>query len=118
MKSLQTKTVKHLKDDVWEGKAQVDGSDRRIVRFADRTELNTTLLLRGEFDLLAVNCFAFGNKWRFVFAKNENLPYSSFSKYTEEQRKQLISSLIQIDWPPKPPFYADPFHLLDDLASR
>jgi hypothetical protein len=118
VKSLQTKTVKKLGDDHWTGKAQVDGSDRRIITFGDGTELNTTLLKRGEFDLLAINCFAFGDKWRFVFAKNEDLPFSNFSGYTEEQRKQLIASLVSVSWPPVAPFTNDPFPLLDSLHSR
>jgi len=118
VKSLQTNMCKDLGNDTWEGKSQVDGSDRRIVKFADGSELNTTLLLRGEFDLLAVNCFAFGEEWRFSFAKNRDLPTSSFKKYTEEQRKQLIASLVPVTWPPKPPFDADPFKILDELIAE
>lgn len=118
VKSLQSAMVKKLGPDEWEGKSQVDGSDRRIIKFPDGTELNTTLLLRGEFDLLAVNCFAFGEKWRFAFAKNKDLPTSSFKKYTEEQRKQLIASLVPVTWPPKAPFTDDPFKLLDELANE
>lgn len=118
VKSLQTAMVKQIGKDTWEGKSQVDGSDRRVVRFPDGTELNTTLLLRGEFDLLAVNCFAFGEKWRFVFAKNKDLPTSNFTKYTEEQRKQLIASLVPVTWPPKPPFTDNPFKLLDELVTE
>lgn len=118
VKSLQTAMVKKIGDDEWEGKSQVDGSDRRIIKFPDHTELNTTLLLKGEFDLLAVNCFAFGGKWRFAFAKNKDLPTSNFKKYTEEQRKQLIASLVPVTWPPKPPFTDNPFKLLDELVSE
>lgn len=115
VKSLQTAMVKRLGPDQWIGKAQVDGSDRRIVKFPDGTMLNTTLLLRGEFHLLAVNCFAFGGQWRFAFAKNSDLPFSSFKKYTASQKAQLIASLIKITWPPEPPFTDDPFILLDQL---
>jgi hypothetical protein len=118
VKSLQTNMVKEIGPDKWEGKSQVDGSDRRIVKFPDGTELNTTLLLRGEFDLLAVNCFAFGGKWRFAFAKNKDLPTSNYKKYTEEQRKQLIASLVPVTWPPKPPFTDNPFKLLDELVRE
>ena len=118
VKSLQTNMCKNLGNDTWSGKAQVDGSDRRIIKFKDGSELNTTLLLRGEFDILAVNCFAFGEKWRFTFAKNADLPTSSFKKYTEEQRKQLIASLVPIDFPPKGPFTDDPFKLLDELIAE
>jgi hypothetical protein len=95
----------------------VDASDRRIVKFPDGTELNTTLLLRGEFDLLAVNCYAFGDKWRFVFAKNSDLPFSTFGKYTKAQKEGLIASLIPITWPPKAPFTDNPFPLLNELAA-
>jgi len=118
VKSLQTKMCRHLGNDTWEGKSQVDGSDRRIVHFHDGSELNTTLLIRGEFDLLAVNCFAFGEKWRFVFAKNYDLPTSSFRKYQEEQRKQLIASLVSVSWPPKIPFTDNPFKLLDEMIQE
>ena len=115
VKSLQTHTVKLTGKDLWIGKTQVDGSDRRIVQFPDGTELNTTLLLRGEFDILAVNCFAFGDKWRFIFCKNEDLPVSNYSKYTEAQRKGLIASLITVTWPPTPPFTDNLFTLLQEM---
>lgn len=118
VKSLQTNMCKALGNDIWEGKSQVDGSDRRIVKFADGSELNTTLLLRGEFDMLAVNCFAFGEEWRFAFAKNKDLPTSTFKKYTEEQKKQLIGSLVPVTWPPKPPFTENPFDILDELIKE
>lgn len=118
IKSLQTEMVAQIGEDEWTGRTQVDASDRRIVKFPDGTELNTTLLLRGEFDLLAVNCFAFGNQWRFVFAKNSDLPCSTFKKYTQAQREGLIASLIPITWPPKPPFTDNPFTLLDQLAAH
>lgn len=116
VKSLQTNTVQNLGGDKWTGKSQVDGSDRRVIKFNDGSELNTTLLKRGEFDLLAVNCFAFGNQWRFAFAKNQDLPCSTFRKYTEAQQKQLIASLITVTWPPQKPFTDNPFELLDELA--
>lgn len=118
VKSLQTAMCVQNEDGSWSGKAQVDGSDRRVVKFPDRTELNTTLLLRGEFDLLAVNCFAFGDTWKFAFAKNADLPTSKFKKYTEAQREQLIASLVPVEWPPKPPFSDDPFKLLDELITE
>lgn len=118
VKSLQTAMVKQLGPDQWIGKAQVDGSDRRTIKFPDGTELHTTLLLRGEFDLLAVNCFAFGGEWRFAFAKNSDLPYSTFRAYTKAQKDQLIASLIPVTWPPQPPFTDDPFPLLNELLRE
>ncbi len=114
VKSLQTTLIKKV-DGCWTGRAQVDGSDRRIVKFPDGTELNTTLLLRGQFDTLAVNCFAFENTWNFAFAFNRDLPKSTFKKYTEAQRNQLIASLVPVTWPPEPPFVSDPFVLVERL---
>lgn len=117
VKSLQTNLIKK-QGTVWRGRAQVDGSDRRIVTFPDGTELNTTLLLRGQFDILAVNCFAFENDWHFAFALNRDLPKSTFKKYTQAQRDQLIASLVPVSWPPEPPFVADPFPLVELLYQE
>lgn len=118
-KSLQSNMVKY--DEInkeWIGKAQVDASDRREVTLPNGERLNTTLLLRNEFDVLAVNCFAFENQWRFVFARNRDLPYSNYKKYSEEARQSLIASLITVTWPPKPPFYTDLRQLLNEMISE
>ena len=114
-KSLQTKTVRRV-DNGWVARAQVDASDRRTVRFPDGSTLDTTLLLVGEFDVLAVNCFAFENQWRWVFCKNADLPRSTYAKYSEAQRAQLLASLIEVKWPPQPPFTDNLFKVLDELV--
>ena len=116
VKSLQSSTIEY-NNKLWKGKAQVDASDRRIVTLPNGQKLNTTLLLRGEFDVLAVNCYAFKNKWQFVFAKNADLPCSSYKKYSEESRQSLIASLIPVSWPPKPPFYSDLKTLLNKMIK-
>jgi transcriptional regulator with XRE-family HTH domain len=118
VKSLQTHTVKELGQDQWSGAAQCDASDRRAVKFKDGSELETTLLLFGEFDVLAVGCFGFGNRWRFAYAKNADLPASNYSKYTAAQREALIASMVRVFWPPKPPFTEDLPSLLDELLTE
>lgn len=118
VKSLQTNSVKNLGGDHWIGKAQVDASDRRLVILPNKTKLNTTCLLRGEFDLLVVNCFAFGGQWRFAFALNSELPENTYSKYTAYQRKHLLPSLITIEWALQPPFTDNLFALLDKLIQQ
>jgi len=116
-KSLQTNMIERDEESgEWIGKAQVDGSDRRDVFFSDGTKLNTTLLLRGEFDILAINCYAFENKWNFVFARNCDLPCSTFKKYTKKQRAKLIASLIPVSWPPKNPFRSNLRSLLNEMV--
>lgn len=118
VKSLQTHTVKQLGPDKWSGAAQCDASDRRKVRFKDGSEAETTLLLFGEFHVLAVGCFGFGNRWRFAYAKNADLPASNFKKYTAAQQKELIASMVKIPWPPEPPFTQDLPALLDELLTQ
>ncbi len=117
VKSLQSNSVRR-DEDRWIGKAQVDGSDRRTVSFPDGSTLETTLLLRGQFDILAVNCFAFEGKWNFAFALNRDLPRSRFKQYSESQRAQLIASLVTVTWPPEPPFVADLFPLVEKLFQE
>lgn len=113
-KSLQTATVVKT-DDGWVGRAQVDASDRRRVTLPDGSGLATTCLLRGEFHILAVNVFEFGGEWRFVFAKNQDLPASSYRGYSEYQRRHLLATLMTVHWPPQPPFREEPFTLMEDL---
>ncbi len=65
-KSLQSSMIVYdAHNGIWRGKAQLDASDRRTVQLPSGQELDTTLLLRGEFDVLAVKCYAFENTWRF-----------------------------------------------------
>lgn len=115
-KSLQTASVQKSGGTFW-GRAQCDASDRRLVKFADGSSLETTCLLPGEFDILAVNVFAFEEKWRFAFAKNSDLPRSTFKKYTPAQRAALLASLVTVSWPPQPPFRDEPFTLMDELLT-
>jgi hypothetical protein len=96
---------------------QCDASDSRTVRFSDGSEVKTTCLLIGEFDIVAVNLFSLQEKWRFAFALNEALPRSKFKKYTPLQQRELLASSMPITWPLKPPYQKDPFVLLDRLID-
>jgi transcriptional regulator with XRE-family HTH domain len=117
-KSLHTNQIRFASErQVWSGKAQVDASDSRIVILPGGKPLKTTLLLRGEFDILAVNCYEFSKNWQFQFARNQDLPYSSYRKYSSEEQKALISSLISVTWPPQKPFRADLKSLLDEMLA-
>jgi hypothetical protein len=116
-KSLQTKTIK-FDGHTYTGGAQCDGSDRRTIKLPDGSSINTTLLLYDEFDLLAVNIFGFGNQWRFLFARNKDLPHSTWRGYTPEQQKHLIASMVKVSYPPQPPFRDEPFSLLDEIIEE
>lgn len=117
-KSLQTSTVKKLADGTFIARAQCDASDRRPVDFPDGSRLETTCLIVGEFDILAVNVYAFENRWRFVYALNRDLPRSTFKKYSPVQQQHLLASLVPVTYPPTGIFTSDLFSLLDRLIEE
>jgi hypothetical protein len=116
-KSLQTHTVRREAHQ-YAGKSQCDASDRRTITLPDGSRVTTTCLQVGEFDLLAVNLFAFENRWRFVFAKNLDLPRTTFRGYAPEQRQYLLATLVTVTWPPSWPFREEPFKLLDEIIQN
>lgn len=117
-KSLQTARNKALTNGTFVSVAQVDASDRRTVTLPDSSKLQTTNLLVGEFDVLAVNCFTFQNEWHWVFAKNKDLPRSTFKNYTEAQRQHLLATTVPITWPPTGILSGDLFGLLDQMIEE
>lgn len=118
-KSLQTATINFNDElDRWEGKSQVDASDRRPVILPDGTSVDTTLLLKGEFDILAVNCYAFNDEWQFIFTRNANLPTTKWHGYTAYQQEHLLSSMVAVTWPPEPPFTDDIKALLNEMVAN
>ena len=114
-KSLQTNSVVSLGPDKWTGKFQCDASDRREILLPNGHKVNTTCLAVGEFDIVAVSLYAFGDRWRFAFAKNSDLPHpgSRSRNIAVEDREYLIKTLIDISWPLQAPFTTDVYSLLD-----
>lgn len=117
-KSLQTNSVRESAAGRFIGKVQCDASDRRRVTFPDNSTLETTCLLRGEFDILAVNLFEFQKEWRFIFVKNKDLPPNIFKRYTPAQQALLLPSLMSVSWPLMPPYSDEPFSLMDELLAE
>jgi transcriptional regulator with XRE-family HTH domain len=120
IKSLQTNTVKSANPKIYpnaqlEARLQCDASDKRTITLSNGETVSTTCLRFGDFDILAVNMFAFHHKWNFAFALNQHLPHSDYKKYPEEVRKSLIKSLIPITLPLQHPFVLDPFELLEQI---
>ncbi len=113
VKSLQTKSVKS-DNGGYTGRCQVDASDKRPVTLCP----TTTCLLAGKFDILAVNLFEFGQRWRFGFIRNRDLPRSKYKKYSEYQREHLLATTVKVSWPLAPPFYSDPFELLKEIVRE
>lgn len=117
VKSLQANSVRRTEAG-YIGTFQCDASDRRPVRLPNGQVVETTCLVVGGFDLLAVNLFEFGHEWRFAFAKNSDLPRTKSSKYIPEQRQYLLATSIRIAWPLQPPFCEEPFAVLDTIVGE
>lgn len=123
VKSLQTNLIKRDANGNLIGKFQCDASDRREVTFRDGSSVETTCLLVGEFDLLAVNLHGFYGDWKFAFAKNEDLPRVNGTRgraksYTELQLQNLLATTMPITDPPIAPYRMEPWSLLDELIEE
>ena len=117
VKSLDAPKVR--KDDSgFRGTFQCNASDAREVTLPNGERLTTNCLVVGEFDVLAVSLFAFERQWRFAFARNSDLPRSTWSKYTPAQREFLLKSSMTITWPLAAPYHADLFIVLDSILRE
>lgn len=117
VKSLQTASVRRTNGG-YVGRCTVDASDRRRVTLPDGSSLETTCILAGRFDLLAINLFEFGQQWRFGFIRNGDLPRSRYRKYSEYQRQHLLATSLPVTWPLEPPIVESPFGLMDDIVRE
>jgi hypothetical protein len=116
-KSLQSNSI-GTSEEGYIGKYQCDASDRRTVSLRTGRKIQTTCLLVGEFDIIAVNLFAFEESWRFAFALNDDLPRSNYKKYPPAVRRQLLATLMPISWPLKEPYIESPIPLFEHLLNR
>src|SRR5258708_37786654 len=98
VKSLQTNSIRKLADGTLVGNVQVDASDRRSVSFSDGSKVETTCLLCGEFDVLAVNVFQFKNEWEFGFILNDDLPRTTSKKYSAAQQAELLATTVKVTY--------------------
>ena len=117
VKSLQSNSVRRTATG-YKGSFQCDASDRRKVKLPNGKTVETTCLVVGGFDLVAVNLFEFGQQWRFGFAKNSDLPRSKFPKYTPAQQQYLLATSVKVTWPLEPPFQDEPFTLIDEIVQQ
>jgi len=108
---------KNVTGSIYRGEVQCDASDKRYVELPNGLRVATTSLVVGEFDVLAAGLFAFRNKWDFAFCLNTDLPRSADRKIPEESRTYLLKTLVPVSWPIEPPFFSNPFTLLDKLIS-
>lgn len=117
VKSLDVPKVRR-KDDHFEGTFQCNASDAREVQLPNGDRLTTNCLVVGGFDVLAVSLFAFERRWVYAFARNADLPRSTWARYSECQRQYLLKSSMRITWPLTPPYLDSLFAVLDLILSE
>ena len=117
VKCLDTPKVR-LNDGVYKGTFQCNASDTTKVTLPNGRKVTTNCLAVDSFDILAVCLFAFGNKWQFAFARNRDLPRTTWHKYTPAEQKYLFKSTMKISWPLQAPYTLDLFALLDGLVAE
>jgi len=117
VKSLQTNSIRQSEAG-YTGNFQCDASDRRPVILPNRKKVETTCLVVGGFDIVAVNLYAFRQQWEFGFALNRDLPRTTSKKYKPSEQKYLLATLVPISLPLQEPFVGDPFLLLDQLVAE
>lgn len=111
-KSLQTNSVKKTETG-FTAVAQVDASDKRTVEIRGE-EYETTCLLFGEFDILAVPLFGFFGRWEFAFALNSELEHTIYHTVPEHFREDLIKSSQRVNFPLEKPYTFD----VQDVVER
>lgn len=116
-KSLQSASVRRTGDGRFTGKAQIDASDRRPVQLPDGSTIETTCLLAGELDVVAVSLYAFDHAWRFGFIPAAHLPNSTHRAYSAYQRQHLLATALTVTWPLQAPLRETLREALDDAIA-
>jgi hypothetical protein len=79
VKSIRTGSVRSdILNDTWQGTVGVRNSDTRELDIEGIGLIRSSNLVRGEFDILAISCYAVSNTWDFVFMSNEYLPPKNY----------------------------------------
>lgn len=105
-KSIQTGSVRFINNNFWEGSVLVKNVGRKEIHLPDIGPVYTSNLLKGQFDILAICCFAVRGEWKFVFMNNSDLPEkkdypglirSAFkiNPFTDQQVHTSIISLLE-----------------------
>lgn len=74
-KSVATASIKEdVLTQAWQGSVVVKNTDRRELTMEGLGTFQTTKLMRGQFDILAICCFAVNGTWDFMFIENRFIP--------------------------------------------
>lgn len=113
--TVEAKSVRPFYDK-GRGTVGVRVSDQRKVKLPNGRTVNTTSIIRGTFDLLAVSMLSLLGRWSFAFALERTLPDKNTGP--RKDREFLLPTSIPITYPLSEPFTDDPFILLDKLVEE
>lgn len=78
VKSIASNSVREdVLNDTWEGKVQIKNTDKRKVEVEGIGIISSSSIIKGQFDILAVSCYAVSGQWDFLYMGNEYLPEKS-----------------------------------------
>lgn len=117
IKSVQTNSIQ-FDEGKFVAKVQNDASDRRRVRLADGSTIETTCYVVGEYDILAVSLHPFTGTWRFAFKENSKLLRTTSKKYSPTQQKHLLATLETIAYPLAPSWTEDFDTMLETIRRQ
>lgn len=119
LKSIQTNSI-HWSDlqQALIADVQNDGSDKRDVRLPNGNTVQTTNYRIGDYDILAVPLFPFTGKWDFAYKLNRNCRRTESSKYSDEDRQYLLSTIERIQFPLGPDWTSDLLSICDDSLGE
>lgn len=110
--SRRPRVVQNLLETYWVGTFCTRSSRSRKIKFSDGSEAQTYNVLRGRYDIIAVNVFQMTKKQEFVYCLEKNLPSTKHGNthLTPLQCDETLQSEIHVRWPPVEPW-------TDDLGS-
>jgi hypothetical protein len=118
VKCLDGPSVRRGPGDGWRGTFQCNASTARDVPLPNGRIIHTNCVVVGGWDVLAVSLYDFDRKWRFAFARQDELPRGS-DHYAMEDRQFLLPSAMKVTWPLETPFTENLLEVLDAvLATR
>lgn len=75
VKSVSSRGIREdTMHESWDGLVGCKNSDRRVALLENGIEFNTSNIIRGTFDILAISTYAVNEKWDFLYMENRFLP--------------------------------------------
>lgn len=112
VKSIATSSVKHdPMNETWQGTVLVKNTDKRLIEVDGLGEVTSTNIIKGEFDVLAICCFAVRGDWDFVFIESQYLP-------EPDTLPGLVKTRFSINPMLTPGLTHDPSKILETVRKR